>query len=54
MFELGGQTTFQLYGQSGGLLAGYLCYFDTVLNVFMDLPRAGLFYDGLSLPVGGY
>jgi len=28
LFEEGGQTVFQLYGQSGGLLAGYLSYFD--------------------------
>ena len=54
MFEEGGQTVFQLYGQSGGLLAGYLSYFDTVFNVFMDEPRFGVFFDGLALPVGGY
>jgi hypothetical protein len=54
LFEEGGQTVFQLYGQSGGLLAGYLSYFDTVFNVFMDCPRFGVFYDGLALPVGGY
>lgn len=54
LFEEGGQTVFQLYGQSGGLLAGYLSYFDTVFNVFMDCPRFGIFYDGLALPVGGY
>lgn len=53
-FEIGGQTVVQLYGQSGGLEAGYLSYFDTVFNVFMDLPRFGLFFDGLALPVGGY
>jgi hypothetical protein len=28
LFEEGGQTVFQLYGQSGGLLAGYISYFD--------------------------
>lgn len=54
LFEEGGQTVFQLYGQSGGLLAGYISYFDTVFNVFMDCPRFGIFYDGLALPVGGY
>lgn len=54
LFEEGGQTVFQLYGQSGGLLAGYISYFDTVFNVFMDCPRFGLFFDGLALPVGGY
>lgn len=54
LFEEGGQTVFQLYGQSGGLLAGYLSYFDTVFNVFMDCPRFGFFFDGLALPVGGY
>lgn len=54
MFELGGQTTYQVYGASGGLEAGYLQYFDTVFNVFMDQPRYGIFWDGLALPVGGY
>jgi len=54
LFEEGGQTVFQLYGQSGGLLAGYISYFDTVFNVFMDQPRFGIFWDGLALPVGGY
>jgi hypothetical protein len=54
MFELGGQTTYQVYGTSGGLEAGYLQYFDTVFNVFMDQPRYGIFWDGLALPVGGY
>lgn len=54
LFEEGGQTVFQLYGQSGGLLAGYISYFDTVFNVFMDCPRFGFFFDGLALPVGGY
>src|SRR5437588_1736269 len=54
LFEEGGQTVFQLYGQSGGLLAGYISYFDTVFNVFMDQPRYGVFADNLALPVGGY
>jgi hypothetical protein len=54
LFEEGGQTVFQLYGSSGGLLAGYISYFDTVFNVFMDCPRFGFFFDGLALPVGGY
>jgi len=42
MFELGGQTTFQLYGQSGGLLAGYLCYFDNcrVEDSMTDVEKA--------------
>jgi hypothetical protein len=53
-YEEGGQTVFQLYGPSGGLLAGYISYFDTVFNVFMDCPRYGFFFDGLALPVGGY
>ena len=52
MFEEGGQTTFQVYGASGGLEAGYLQYFDTVFNVFMDQPRFGIFWDGLTLPTG--
>lgn len=54
MFDLGGQTTFQVYGNSGGVEAGYLQYFDVVFNVFMDQPRYGIFWDGLALPVGGY
>lgn len=51
-FEEGGQTVFQIYGASTGLVAGYLSYLDTVFNVFMDCPRFGLFFDGLSLPSG--
>jgi hypothetical protein len=54
LFEEGGQTVFQLYGQSSGLMAGYISYFDTVFNVFMDQPRFGIFWDNLALPVGGY
>jgi hypothetical protein len=51
-FEEGGQTVFPIYGTSGGLVAGYLSYIDTVFNVFMDLPRFGSFADGLALPAG--
>ncbi len=51
-YDEGGQTSFQLYGQSSGLLSGYLQYFDWVMNVFMDQPVYGLFFDGLSLPSG--
>lgn len=54
MFDIGGQTSFQVYGTSGGVEAGYLQYFDVVFNVFMDQPRFGIFWDGLALPVGGY
>lgn len=54
LYEEGGQTVFPLYGSSTGLLAGYLSYFDTVFNVFMDCPRFGFFFDGLALPIGGY
>jgi hypothetical protein len=38
LFEEGGQTVFQLYGQSGGLLAGYISYFDTVFQRVHGLP----------------
>jgi len=51
-FEEGGQTVFPIYGSSGGLVAGYLSYIDTVFNVFMDLPRFGVFWDGAALPAG--
>jgi hypothetical protein len=48
----GGQTVFPVYGASGGLEAGYIEYWDTFFNVFMDQPRYGGFIDGLSLPNG--
>lgn len=51
-FEEGGQTVFPLYGASGGLLAGYIFYFDTVFQIWMDGPRFGAFIDGLALPTG--
>ena len=51
-FEEGGQTVFPLYGASGGLLAGYIFYFDTVFQIWMDGPRFGAFVDGLALPSG--
>jgi hypothetical protein len=54
-FEIGGQTSFQVYGQSTGLQAGYLCYLDVVWNMSIDQPRFGIFWDGLaSLSALGY
>ena len=50
LYEEGGQTVFPIYGGSGGLVAGYLMYFDTVFNVFMDQPRYGAFADNLATP----
>jgi hypothetical protein len=51
-FDLGSQTTFQVYAPSGGLAAGYIQYWDEVFNVFMDQPRFGAFIDGLAVPAG--
>jgi hypothetical protein len=51
-FEEGGQTVFPIYAPSGGLAAGYIEYFDIVFNTFLDQPRYGLFWDGLSVPNG--
>jgi hypothetical protein len=51
-FEEGGQTVFPIYGASTGLVAGYLSYLDVVMNAFMDLPRAGVFYDNAAVPAG--
>ncbi len=51
-FEEGGQTVFPIYGNSTGLVAGYLSYLDTVFNVFMDCPRFGVFWDNLQIPSG--
>ena len=50
LYEEGGQTVFPIYGGSGGLVAGYLMYFDTVFNIFLDQPRYGSFIDGLATP----
>jgi hypothetical protein len=51
-YELGGQHTFQVYAPSGGLASGYIEYWDTVFNTFMDQPRYGGFIDGLAIPNG--
>lgn len=51
-FEEGGQTVFPIYGTSGGLAAGYISYIDTVMNMFMDQPRYGIFWDGALLTSG--
>ena len=52
LYEEGGQTVFPVYGGSTGILAGYRIYFDTVMNVFMDQPRYGLFWSSLAKPAG--
>jgi len=51
-YEEGGQTVFPLYGASTGLLAGYLSYLDVVMNIFMDCPRYGIFFDNAAIPAG--
>jgi hypothetical protein len=51
-FEEGGQTVFPLYGNSGGLLAGYISYYDTVFQIGMEGLRFGAFIDGLAIPAG--
>jgi hypothetical protein len=51
-FEEGGQTVFPIYGTSGGLAAGYISYIDTVMNLWMDQPRFGIFWDGAATPSG--
>ena len=51
-FEEGGQTVFPIYGASTGLVAGYLSYLDVVMNVGMDCPRFGAFWDNAATPAG--
>ena len=47
-YEEGGNTVFPIYGQSGGIVAGYISYIDTVWNMSIDQPRFGFFFDGLA------
>jgi hypothetical protein len=51
-FDVGGQTTFPIYGTSGGLAAAFIFYFDTAFQVFSDSPRSGAFIDALARPSG--
>jgi hypothetical protein len=51
-FEVGTQTVFPIYGNSGGLAAAYIFYFDTAFQVWNDSPRSGSFVDALARPSG--
>ena len=50
--EFGGQTLFPVYGASGGLSGTTISYLWGGFNFFTDNPRAGIFFDGVSLPAG--
>lgn len=51
-FEVGGQTIFPIYGNSGGLAASFIFYFDTGFQVWNDSPRSGSFISALARPTG--
>jgi hypothetical protein len=51
-FEIGGQTIFPIYGNSGGISAAYVFYFDVGFQVWADSPRNGAFIDSLGRPAG--
>lgn len=51
-FEVGGDTVFPVYGNSGGLSASYLFYFVCGLQFFVDNPKAVSSIINLAVPSG--
>ena len=51
-FEIQNQTMFPLYGNSGGVAAAFIFYFDTGFQIWNDSPRSGSFIDALARPSG--
>jgi hypothetical protein len=52
LVDWGGQTTWPIYGASGGLSAAEIFYLATGFEPWVDNPRAGAFVDSLSRPSG--
>lgn len=51
-YEVDGKTIFQVYGNSGGLAASQLWYYDTGFQVWTDSPRSGAYIYTLARPAG--
>ncbi len=52
LYEVGGQTVFQLYNSNGGLDAAMIFYIVTSFQVWSDSPRMGAYIDTLAKPTG--
>jgi hypothetical protein len=52
LVDWGGQTTWPIYGASGGLSAAEIFYLATGFEPWVDSPRHGAFVDNLSRPSG--
>lgn len=52
LHDVGGQTTWPVYGASGGLSAAELFYLVYGFELWIDSPRTGAFIDSLSRPSG--
>lgn len=48
--NLDGQMIFQQYGDSGGIAASWLFYYDIGHQIFNTCPLAGMFIDNLAVP----
>jgi len=52
LFDIGGMTTFPLYGSDGGVAPTTAFYFVAGLQIANSKPRAGAYSDNLALPYG--
>jgi hypothetical protein len=52
LHDVGGNTTWPVYGASGGLSAAELFYLVTGFEIWMDNPRSGAYIDALNRPAG--
>lgn len=52
LFEVNGNTTFPVYGASGGLAAAVLYYYVTSFQLFTENPRKGSYVYTLAVPTG--
>jgi len=52
LFDVGGMTTFPLYGTDGGVAPTTAFYFVFGGQIANSKPRAGAYIDSLALPVG--
>lgn len=50
--EIGGNTVFPVYGDSGGIAAAYLFYYVTGMQFFLDNPKAISSVTAVTLPTG--
>jgi len=51
-FEVGGQTVFQAYGESGGLASSMMFYLVLMTQLGNGQPRKGAFMNNITIPTG--